>query len=200
MKKGLSELVLIIDKSGSMWSIRDDTIGGYNTYINEQKKLDGEAKVTTVFFSSDYQVLNECEDIREIKDLNTDNYKPNGSTALLYTVGSMIEKVGKRLSNTPECKRPEKVIFSILTDGEENTSNQCTPIYTREKIKEMIEHQEKQYKWEFVFLGANQDAFAEASSIGIRGVNTVNYCADSKGTRGAFSKMSKMSGGYRNKT
>lgn len=196
MKKGLNEIILIIDKSGSMGSVKDDAIGGYNEFIKKQKEdKDCETQITTVLFDTDFNTIYENTDVKDVELLTEQTYVPSGCTALLDAVGQSIDDVGKRLANTSDENRPEKVIVCILTDGKENSS--CK--YNRDKIKEMIEHQKDKYKWEFIFLGANQDAFAEAGSIGIARGDTQNYVSDSIGTRQAFACMSDASLNYKAK-
>ena len=193
MKKGLNEIILIIDKSGSMCSIKDDAIGGYNEFIEKQKTGKGTANVTTILFDTDYKVVNENVDVNVVEHLNEETYHPSGMTALLDSVGKTINNVGKRLSNTSEENRPEKVIMCILTDGQENSSTK----YNRGKIKEMIEHQKEKYNWEFIYLGANQDSFTEAGNIGINSIDTQNFQATGVGIRMAYKCMADTSLAYR---
>lgn len=180
MKKNLTEVIFILDRSGSMSHLANDVIGGFNSMIESQKKEDGEAYITTVLFDSNYELLHDHINIKEVQSITSKEYYARGMTALLDAIGTTVDNVGERLFNTPEEERPEKVIVIINTDGLENDSRK----YTRAKIKEMIEHQQDKYNWVFMFLGANMDAVAEASSLGIdqrlsktwgataRGVNT----------------------------
>ena len=186
MKKGLTEIVCILDRSGSMNHIASDAIGGFNAFLNEQKKVEGEANVTVALFSTSYSLLAENEPIESIKELTEDTYRPMGGTSLYDAIGNTISAVGKRLNETDEAERPEKVIVAILTDGEENSSND----YVSEDIKSMIKEQEDKYSWQFVFLAANQDAFDAGSHFGMRSFNSINFNATSKGSDVAFANIS----------
>ena len=165
------EIVLIIDKSGSMEAIKEDAIGGFNSFLSGQKKIDRPAKVTFVLFDDRYQLVHDGKEINKVESLTEETYVPSGTTALLDAVGQTIDRVGERLDNLPEEEKPENVIFFILTDGLENASSD----YTRDRVKEMIEHQQSKYDWEFIYGGANQDAFAEAGSIGIKAQNSFDF-------------------------
>jgi uncharacterized protein YegL len=170
-KPNFCEIVIILDRSGSMVSVRNDTIGGFNTFVEEQKKTTvGECLLTLVQFDNEYEVVYSGKPITEVPLLNKGNYIPRGSTALLDAIGKTINEVGARLSKMNEEDRPSLVIFVTQTDGQENAS-----LYFRsEQIKEMIKHQTYFYNWQFVFLGADQDSF-QAEEIGISRSNTYNY-------------------------
>ena len=193
MKKGLSEIICIIDKSGSMGSIANDAVGGFNTFLEEQKALEGIANLTLVLFDTEYKMMYENEPINNVKLLDHQSYRPSGMTALLDAVGKTIDDVGRRLNNTPEENKPEKIIVAILTDGEENSSRQ----FKLQDIKEKITHQKDNYKWEFIFLGANQDAFAEAAKIGINSIDTYSFQSTGKGVRTAYNTLSQSVTSYR---
>ncbi len=186
MKQGLAEIVCIIDRSGSMESIKNDAVGGFNAFLEEQKKVPGEATLTYVQFDTEYEVVHENTPLQDVKPIDDTVYIPRGSTALLDAIGRTIDSTGKRLANMPEENRPEKVIVAILTDGEENSSRQ----YELSQIKEKIGHQKEKYSWEFIFLAANQDAFAEAQKIGIDSKDAFNFSATGKGVRKAYANMS----------
>jgi len=186
MKDNLTEIVCVIDRSGSMQAVRSDAIGGFNSFIEEQKKVPGGATLTVVLFNHEYEFLHRCVALEGVK-LDGENYVPGGTTALLDAVGRTIDDVGNRLSNTSEADRPGKVIVTILTDGLENASKD----YTRNRINEMIKHQREKYGWEFVFLAANQDAFAEGASMGIPRDTTMAFAATPEGTKGAWSDTSR---------
>ena len=190
------EIVLIIDKSGSMEYIKEDAIGGFNAFLSEQKKIDREANVTLVLFDDRYQLVHNGTDIREVKPLTEQTYLPSGTTALLDAVGRTVDRVGERLDTLPESEKPENVIIFILTDGKENASAD----YSRDTIREMIEHQESVYNWEFIYGGANQDAFAEAGSLGIKVQNAFDFEATGKGTREAYAQSSDMVASFRMKS
>ena len=186
MKKGLTEMAFILDMSGSMGGLVEDTIGGYNSLIEKQKEEDGEAYITTVLFDDRYIMLHDHINIQDIKPLTKEDYNPMGMTALLDAIGKTVNSIGVRLSNTPEEERPEKVIVVITTDGMENSSKE----FTKAKIKEMIEHQQSKYSWVFMFLGANMDAVDEAGSLGINTDFARNYTANAKGTNSVYTVLS----------
>lgn len=177
MKKNLTEMAFILDMSGSMSHITDDTIGGFNSIIEKQKCEDGEAYVTTVLFDHEYKLLHDHIPLEDVKQMTRDEYSPRGTTALFDAIGKTINSIGARLNNTPEDERPEKIIVVITTDGYENASRE----FTRNQIKEMIEHQQSKYSWTFMFLGANIDATAEAESIGIGADWSRNYATSAQG-------------------
>lgn len=189
MKENLTEIVFILDESGSMSHLTDDTIGGFNSYIESQKKEPGEAYLTTVLFDDRYIVLHDHVNIQDVPPLNDHDYRPTGMTALMDAIGKTINSVGHRLANTPEEERPSHVIFVITTDGYENASRE----FTREKAKQMIEHQQEKYSWQFLFLGAGIDAYQEARSIGIGGVHTMSVTADSMGTQNVYCSVANAS-------
>lgn len=169
MQSNLTDLTVVIDRSGSMQSCKTDAEGGMNEFIRKQKELPGECAFSLVQFDTEYEVLYRARPIREVTLAY--ELRPRGSTALLDAVGLAIAETGERLKNMDEAHRPGLVVFVIITDGQENASKE----FTREKIKEMIEHQTNVYKWQFTFLGANQDAFAEAGAMGIGTSATANY-------------------------
>lgn len=187
------EIICIIDRSGSMNVIVDDAIGGFNTFLNEQKLVEGEASLTFVQFDTEYEVIHENRPLNDVPELTTETYKPRGGTALLDAVGKTIDDVGKRLSNTEEKNRPDKVIVAILTDGAENSSNK----YTLEGVKSRIKHQKEKYQWEFIFLAANQDAFAAGANLGIAAVDTFAFAATGTGIRKGYANMSRGTTAYR---
>lgn len=163
MKENLTELVFVLDKSGSMAGLENDTVGGFNTLLQKQKVLDGEANVTTVLFNTTDTMLYFRKNIQFVTEMTTEDFVVGGGTALLDSFGNMIDLIGKALSDTKEEDRPSKVIFVIMTDGEENSSQK----YSVSQIKQMVERQRQQYSWEFVFLGANIDAISTAESYGM---------------------------------
>lgn len=195
MKQGLTEVIVVLDKSGSMSAIKSDTIGGFNTFVEGQKKVPGEVKLTLALFDSrgNYDLKYNGIDISDIPELNDRNYVPGGMTALIDAMGRTIDDVGNRLAKTPDYLRPEKVIMVIITDGEENDSVE----YTRDQVFSKIEHQTNIYKWEFMFLGANQDAIREAAKYGISSRNTLNYKADDVGIKSVFYAANKSISSYR---
>ena len=178
MKKGLTELKFILDRSGSMSGLGSDTIGGYNAMLEKQKKEPGEAVITTVLFDDKYELLHDRINIRGIEPITEKEYYVRGTTALLDAVGRTIGKIGNVQKHTAEDERAENVMFVITTDGMENASRE----YSYEKVRRMIEHQKNKYGWEFIFLGANIDAVDTAERFGIGQDRAVNYNADSEGT------------------
>ena len=187
MKKNLTEMVFILDRSGSMQSLTSDTIGGFNSMIENQKKEEGEAYVTTVLFDDNYELLHDHINIQEINLISNKEYYARGMTALLDAIGKTVNSIGSRLSNTPEEERPDKVIFVITTDGLENASKE----FNKKTVKEMIEHQQDKYSWTFMFLGANMDAVDEAASLGINTDFAKTYTANSIGTQSVYTSMCK---------
>lgn len=187
MKKGLAELVFILDKSGSMSGLETDTIGGYNSMLEKQKAVDGECYITTVLFDSNYELLHDRIDIKAVSPITEKEYQVGGSTALLDAIGKTINKIGNAQKHTADDYRAEKVLFVIITDGDENSSRE----YSSAKIKAMIERQKTRYGWEFIFLGANIDAVQTASRFGISSDRAQNYHADSEGVNLNFRVMSE---------
>ncbi len=186
MQKGLTELVFIVDRSGSMAGLEKDTIGGFNSMLKEQAELEGEARVTTVLFDNQYRLLHDRIDIRAVAPLTEKDYRVGGGTALLDAIGRAMEKIRAVQKQTAEDYRAEKVLFVIITDGEENSSRK----YSTEQIKEHIEHQKEKYGWEFVFFGANMDAVLEASKLGIAAEFARGWLANAAGTAMAYNDMS----------
>lgn len=180
MKKNLTEIVIVLDESGSMSSCKSDTIGGFNEFLSSQKKIKGDANVTLVKFSDYYKMINDGTPLESVSALNESNYTPSNSTALLDAVGKTINKIGDRLANTPENEKPEKVIFAVITDGFENASRE----FKQKQIFDMVTHQKTKYSWEFLFLGADIDSWGK--EIGIH--SNVNVSKDDM-----FSNMSKLS-------
>ena len=179
MKKGLTEIVFILDRSGSMSSLEADTIGGFNSTLEKQKKLEGEAVISTILFDNNFEVLHNRVPLVEVQKMTKEDYFVRGSTALLDAIGRSIIKIGNIQKNTPEDYQAEKVLFVIITDGMENASRE----YNYETIKSMVEKQKEKYAWEFIFLGANIDAVGTAGRIGIGGNRASNYHADRRGVR-----------------
>jgi uncharacterized protein YegL len=183
----LVEIVCVIDNSGSMQTIRDDAIGNFNAFLKEQQELetDIDAKFTMILFNTDYTVIHDGKPIKDVPTLNNETYRTMGCTALYDAVGKAIDTVGARLSGMAEKDRPSKVIVSILTDGQENSSRE----YNNAQIKDMIHRQENLCNWEFFYLSAGPDAFNDALQMGISSQNTMSFDA-SQGTRSAYASMS----------
>lgn len=180
--RNATDINIVLDRSGSMQDVRDDTIGGFNAFIAEQKKDPSPATVSLMQFDTEFESVMDGVPLNDVKPLTYETFVPRGMTALLDAIGRQINLAGARLSAMPESDRPDKVVFVIMTDGEENSSRE----FTRAKVFDMISHQQKQYNWQFVFLGANQDAIATGSSIGIATANAMTYAANSAGTSAAF--------------
>ena len=177
MKKGLTEMVFILDRSGSMGGLEKDTIGGYNSLIEKQKKEEGEALVSTVLFDHEQEVLLDRVPLDKVKEMTEDEYYVRGCTALLDAIGGAIHHIGNIHKYAREEDVPEKTIFVITTDGLENASKR----YSYRDIKKMIKRQEEKYGWEFLFLGANIDVAKESDRLGIRQDRAVRYVNDSEG-------------------
>ena len=184
MKKNLTEIVFIIDRSGSMGGLESDTIGGINATLEGHRKAEGETVVSTVLFDTDTQVLHDRLPIAEVAPLTEKDYWVRGCTALLDAVGGSIRHISRVHGYLPEDYRPEHTIFVITTDGLENASRQ----YTYPQVKELIEAKQRE-GWEFLFLGANIDATAEAGRIGIAPERAATYMPDSMGTAVMFDAM-----------
>ena len=187
MKKNLTEIVFILDRSGSMAGLEDDTIGGFNAMIQKQKAEDGEAYVSTILFDNHTEVIHDRVDIQKILPMTRKDYYVRGCTALLDAVGKSIHHIGNVHKYAREEDRPEKTIFVITTDGMENASRQ----YSYEKVRAMITRQKEKYGWEFLFLGANIDAAKEAARFGITEDRAANYHADREGTAVIYEAMSE---------
>ncbi len=177
MKKNLTELVFILDRSGSMAGLEDDTIGGFNAMLEKQTQTPGDAFVSTILFDNVSDVIHDRLDIREVTPMTRKEYYVRGCTALLDAVGNAISHISNIHKYARQEDRPEKTLFVITTDGMENASHQ----YTYNKVKAMIESK-KELGWEFLFLGANIDAAKEAARFGISREHAANYHADKKGT------------------
>ena len=187
MRKGFTELVFILDKSGSMAGLESDTIGGFNSMLKKQKELDGECRITTVLFDHRYELLHDRIDIRAVSPMTDREYQAGGTTALLDAIGRTIQKLVSVQKNTAEEYRAEHVMFVIITDDAENSSRE----YSADQVKSMIEHEKEAYGWEFVFLGANIDAVETAGQFGIAPNRAVDYVPDGAGTELNFRAMSE---------
>jgi len=187
MEKNLTELVFILDRSGSMSGLESDTIGGFNAMLEKQKKESGECIVTTVLFDDRYDLLHDRFPLKSVSPITSNEYYVRGSTALLDAVGRTIDKIVNVQKRISESDRASKVMFVIITDGMENASRE----YRYDRVKEMVEYEQKTYGWEFLFLGANIDAIGVASRFGITHDRAVNYCPDSDGTQLNYSILSK---------
>lgn len=183
----LTEMVFILDRSGSMGGLESDTIGGYNSLLAKQQQEEGEALITTVLFDDRVEIVHDRVDIKAVAPLTDKEYYVRGCTALLDALGSSIARVANNHRRMKEEFRPDKVIFVVTTDGMENASRE----YTYKKVKQMVEHEKEKYGWEFLFLGANIDSAETAGRMGIDADHAVNYHADSRGTELNYRVVSK---------
>lgn len=187
MKNEMTELVFILDKSGSMAGLEKDTIGGFNALVEKQRQLQGDVRVTTVLFNQSYELLHDRISLKGISPLTEDDYEVGGTTALLDAIGSTVQKIANAQKRTMEEERADKVMFVITTDGMENAS--CE--YNYKKINEMIAMQKQKFNWEFIFLGANIDAVATARQFGVEEEFAVEYHADPEGTQLNYQVLSE---------
>ena len=187
MRKGLTEIVFILDRSGSMRGLEADTIGGFNSMIAKQKKEDGEAYVSTVLFDDQCEVLHDRVPMDKVPVMTDEEYYVRGCTALLDAVGGAIHHIANVHKYARDEDRPEKTLFVITTDGMENASKR----YSYEKVQAMIKKEQEKYGWEFIFIGANIDAVQEAKRFGIRKERAVNYVHDEIGTEAVYRSVSK---------
>lgn len=193
VKNGITELVFILDRSGSMSGLESDTIGGFNAMIKEQKSQDGECYVSTVLFDNVSEVLHDRVKLSDIKPMTEREYTVRGSTALIDAIGGAIHHIGNVHKYARNEDVPEHTIFVITTDGMENASHK----YSSDKVKEMIERQKERYGWEFLFIGANIDAVETAARYGIKKDRAVNYNADEMGTQILYQSVSAVVGDVR---
>lgn len=193
MKKGKTELVFILDRSGSMSGLETDTIGGFNSMLEKQKGVDGECRITTVLFDHEYVLLHDRIDLSAVSPMTEKEYYVRGSTALLDAVGSTISKIISVQRNTAADHQAENVLFVIITDGQENSSRE----YSLDRIRRLIEQQKDRYGWEFIFLGANIDAVSAAADLGIHADRAQDFIADSEGVGLNFQVMSDAVESYR---
>ncbi len=190
MNPNVTDITVVLDRSGSMASVASDTKNGFDQFIKDQKAVEGKANLTLMQFDTEYEFVYKDKNIQEIEPLD---FRPRGFTALLDAIGKSIAETGERLEKIPADDRPGKVVFVILTDGQENSSKE----YKREQINKMITEQREKYAWEFVFLGANQDAIKEGESLGISVASSVNYAHTSTGVQNAFMATSRNVASYR---
>jgi hypothetical protein len=188
MRANFSDVTVILDRSGSMAAVADDTVGGFNTFLKDQQAAPGEAVLTVVQFDTEYEFVHRARPIRDVPLLTRRTFQPRGNTALLDAIGRAVIETGRRLEQMPEAERPSQVIVVVLTDGQENSSHE----FTRDQVFRMIEHQRTVYNWTFLFLGANQDAIVEAGGLGIPAGAALTYAADSSGTARAYAAAARL--------
>ena len=189
MNTNLTEIAFVLDRSGSMQHLVEQTISAFNQFLAAQQALPGQARFTLVLFDDIIETPIDALPVAEIVPLDNRLYHTRGSTALLDAIGHTIDTLGQRLAKTPEPDRPGKVIVAILTDGLENASTR----YSIKDISQRIRHQRETYSWEFLFLGANQDAIASAAGMGIQAHNSATFAADADGLAASVASISRKS-------
>ena len=194
MKKELTEIVFVLDRSGSMCGLESDTIGGFNAYISKQKNEPGDAHITTVLFDDCIELIHDRNDIHSIKQLTEKEYYVRGCTALLDAVGYSITRMIDTQTKLPEDLKADKVVFIITTDGYENASHE----YTYASIKKLIQKQKEQNNWELIFICANIDATKEADKLGIHASRAVKYYHDDEGVKATYEAAAKFTSNIRN--
>lgn len=194
-KQGLTEIVTIIDKSGSMKGLKGKTIEGFNEFLDEQKKIEGEANFSLILFSSPgvEKIIFDSVNVKEALELNEENYQPGGTTALYDCIGKSIKALKKRIKNLDEKEKPERVLFVIITDGFENSS----VIFDKDKVFKMISKREEKNGWNFIYLGANQDSFAEGGKMGVKKGRTLDFASTDAGVNFAYTNASNYTKAYR---
>ena len=181
------QIVCILDRSGSMSNLTADTIGGYNSFIEQQRTKAGMAEVTTVLFDDKYEKISEAVNLADVPELTSAQYYARGTTALLDAVGRTITETLSRMESEKICPAKRSVLIMIMTDGYENASKE----FTKAKVKALVEGTTKEYKWNYIFIGANIDSAAEAGGIGINRRHAVNYAPTSRGVRDSFDVMNE---------
>ena len=196
-KKNYTHIGIVLDRSGSMASMKKDVIGGFNTFIEEQNKVEGEATITFAQFDTQYDLLQDFTKLSNVPVLTDHVFQPRGSTALLDAMGKSLTDVRSKVKTMDEEERPEKVIFVFITDGEENASHE----YNKDRVFKMIEdlRDEEEINWEFVFIGANQDAIQAGNGLGVRQGRSINYDASGAGTQVMFASLTSGMNNYRSK-
>ncbi len=187
MKKDLTELVFILDRSGSMHGLENDTIGGFNSMLAKQKAVQGEALVTTALFSDEFELLHDRIAIRGVQPITENEYTVGGCTALLDAIGRTVDKITRAHKHTAPTERPGRTVFVITTDGLENASQE----YDRNAIKQLINEKQERDSWEFLFLGANIDAISVARDIGIGAARAARFVCDPVGTKTHYSAVAE---------
>jgi hypothetical protein len=193
MKQNYTHVEILLDRSGSMVAIKEATISGFNKFLKEQKVIPGEATIALTQFDDEYTPVYPVRPLHAAPELTAETYVPRNLTALLDAMGRRIVEAGVFLAGLPEHLRPSKVVFVVITDGHENASQ----TYTRKAVFELIEAQRKTYKWEFVFIGANQDAIKEGGAIGVAAANAMTFDANPIGTESVYSSLSSNMARYR---
>lgn len=193
MRQDYVHILFVLDRSGSMESICDDTIGGFNQFVSAQKRQSGSVTLSLVQFDHEYDTISSFAPLQHFAGISRDTYKPRGRTALLNALGRAIRETGQRLAEMPEADRPGKVIAVVITDGKENASHEefdMNKRYTWAQVSEMIKTQREKYSWDFVFLGADENAIGDASRVGISTSSTMRYRPDTFGIQAAYNSVS----------
>lgn len=193
MQQDYTDITVILDRSGSMEIVRQSTVDGFNQFLNEQKKQPGRALMSLIQFDDKYEPKYNGKPVQQVSALTIEDFVPRGMTALHDAIGRTINETGARLAAMPESERPGKVLVIIMTDGHENHSSE----FNAQKIKEMITHQRTKYQWDFVFIGANQDAILTAGTLGIAAGSSLSYAANKVGTQHAFVSVSNYTNSVR---
>ena len=193
MKENFTSINVIIDRSGSMSTLATDTIGGFNTFLTDQKGQPGEAVLTLCTFNTDYRLVHDFVRLTSVPNLDAKSYSPSGGTALLDAMGATITEVGKKLAAMNEDDRPSKVIVLVITDGQENSSRK----YTKQQVADMVKHQQDTYNWEFMFFGASLDQVADGVALGISTQNSMNYSPTGVGVKSLYRSISDSTTTYR---
>ncbi len=186
MKENYTDITVVLDRSGSMQTIHKDMMGGYNRFLAEQKSLDTDTTFTLAQFDNEYEIVHHAIPLKNVPELTDETFVPRGTTALLDALGTTIDLTGERLASMQESDRPSRVVFVIITDGQENASSN----FSHQQINEKITHQQEKYNWQFVFLGANQDAIATAAHLGITREKALTYANNSAGAEKMFESLS----------
>lgn len=201
MKQGFARIAIILDRSGSMASCRESTVTGFNEFIKTQKAIPGDCLVSLHQFDHELEHV-FTKQMKDVPELTQATFVPRGSTALVYAQGEVIVGLGKELEATPEHERPDRVCVMVLTDGEENHSQHFVgedkkPIWTVEKLAALIKQQQEQYNWDFVFLGANQDAVAVGATMNFQAAKSMTFASTHKGVRNTMRSMGNYMNAYR---
>lgn len=197
MRDDYTDISMVQDKSGSMSSLRTETIGGFNSFIDDQKKVPGKCLITLMQFDTGFFLVHYGKDVQSVEPLTEETYRPGGNTALLDAIAKTITETGERLAKLPESERPGKVIVVIMTDGQENSSREFGGPLGHGKVMAMIKRQTESYKWQFVFLGANQDAIQVGQGLGIGAANSVSYAVTGQGVNSVMRAASSNIRKYR---
>ncbi len=192
-KPNYTSINIILDASGSMHHLTDQTIKSFNDFLKEQKEVPGEASLSLAVFNHEYNLVHDFIPLQDVPNLSRENYKAEGSTALLDAIGRTVNATGAKLAALKEEERPNKIVVLILTDGQEN----CSTEFNHKKIAEMVKHQEEKYSWKFIFIGANMDVIAAGGSLGINKTATYSFNATQGGTQAVYSSMSAGLRSYR---